>query len=489
MTKNKYSVYTALILILASVLTVGCSQDESEPAWTSGKSISVPMKMNASAPTFDGTATRSGYSWAEGSRIYFKFDAEGGGFAYGTGVYSAGNWTLTCREGSLVTGRDTHCQVWFFEGATATDVNVATLAPTTCTYVDTAAKYLFLSNEITVDASLKPEKVRLRFQGTSGTTLTLRGWEHNSTFTGADWTYTTSSADLSLTVGADGYTPYIYGGFANTKTYELEAEVGGTPYFRTFSATTLTAGKSHALNLPTAENISETKWHQQRIYSLGDAPLKLVRVDGGTFQMGSNDVAANDNRRPAHNVTLSTYYIGETEVTQALWEAVMGSNPSTYQSANNPVDNVSWDDCQTFITALNERTGLRFRLPTEAEWEFAARGGNKSQGYTYAGSNDISEVSWYVWSDIESSQPVASLKANELGLYDMSGNLVEWVADWMGSYGSSDVTNPTGPASGTEHVLRGGDWTHASSFHEVTFRTSSYPNSRNFIYGFRLCLK
>ena len=196
-----------------------------------------------------------------------------------------------------------------------------------------------------------------------------------------------------------------------------------------------------------------------------------------------------DNEKPAHQVTLTNdYYIGKYEVTQALWEAVMGYNHSNFKGDNLPVERVSWKDCQKFINKLNSITGKKFRLPTEAEWEYAARGGNRSRGYQYSGSNNISDVAWYNKNCKKKTHPVGSKQANELGIYDMSGNVWEWCQDLYGQYNSSSRVNPTGADRGAYPVIRGGSWknpamrSHSSSrgYSELTF---------NYDYiGFRLAL-
>jgi len=181
--------------------------------------------------------------------------------------------------------------------------------------------------------------------------------------------------------------------------------------------------------------------------------FKMVKVVGGTFQMGATEEHHGANEVPVHQVTLSDYCIGETEVTQELWQAVMGWNPSKdywNDSEMYPVQSVSWYDCQTFITELNKLTGKQFRLPTEAEWEFAARGGNLSQGYTYSGSNDINAVAWYRDNSKDRPHEVGAKAPNELGIYDMTGNVNEWCQDWAGDYSSSPQTNPTGPSENQE---------------------------------------
>ena len=207
---------------------------------------------------------------------------------------------------------------------------------------------------------------------------------------------------------------------------------------------------------------------------------------GATSEQGSD---AYDNEYPVHSVTLSDYYIGETEVTQELWEAVMGSKPSKFKGSQRPVVQVSWNDCQEFIKKLNQLTGKHFRLPTEAEWEYAARGGDRSQGYKYSGSNTIGNVAWYDDNSNSQTHNVKTKSPNELGIYDMTGNVWEWCQDWCGSYSSGSQTNPTGPSSGSNRVLRGGSWINFASGCRVSKRGSDSPGDRNYYYGFRVvCL-
>ena len=198
----------------------------------------------------------------------------------------------------------------------------------------------------------------------------------------------------------------------------------------------------------------------------------MVYVSSGTFTMGATSEQGSDQdgyEEPIHSVTLSSYYICKYEVTQALWRAVMGSNPSHFKGDNLPVECVSWDDCQTFINRLNSYTGRNFRLPTEAEWEFAARGGNYSRHYKFSGSNYIGDVAWYHGNSGNRTHPVGTKQANELGLYDMSGNVWEWCSDWYGSYNSYSQTDPIGPNSGSFRVMRGGCW-----FNDVRNCRSAY---------------
>ena len=235
------------------------------------------------------------------------------------------------------------------------------------------------------------------------------------------------------------------------------------------------------------------------VINVNGVSFKMMKVQGGTFTMGATPEQGTEepwnDEWPTHEVTVSSFCIGQTEVTQELWQAVMGTNPSYFTGdPKRPVEMASWDECQQFIATLNQLTGMNFRMPTEAEWEYAARGGNRSEGYKYAGSNDINETAW--WDDNagdgvgESSpdygtHPVALKKANELGLYDMSGNVWEWCQDWYGPYSQEAQINPTGPETGTEHLYRGGSWINYARNCRVSCRFHWVTNGVNYV-GLRL---
>lgn len=229
----------------------------------------------------------------------------------------------------------------------------------------------------------------------------------------------------------------------------------------------------------------------KQTFTVDKVSFRMVRVEGGTFKMGAmsdQDGEAKYDEKPAHQVTLSTYSIGETEVTQELWEAVMGSNPSEFKGAKRPVEHVSWKDCQNFIKKLNEKTKQNFRLPTEAEWEYAARGGSRSQGYKYSGSNSHSDVAWCTDNSKGKTHNVREKQSNELGLYDMSGNVFEWCQDWYGNYSRSSQTNPKGSGSGTDHVRRGGGWNRDAERCRSSSRSCSHPDVHTSFLGLRLAL-
>ena len=219
--------------------------------------------------------------------------------------------------------------------------------------------------------------------------------------------------------------------------------------------------------------------------------IDMVKVEAGTFMMGATSEMKDPDidEKPVHQVTLTNdYYMGKYEVTQALWEAVMGSNPSKYKGDNLPVESVSWNDCQEFISRLNSLTGRKFRLPTEAEWEYAARGGKKSRSYQYSGSSNISDVAWYDENCGSTTRAVGIKRPNELGIYDMSGNVWEWCHDWYSSYSSLSQMNPIGAISGACRVRRGGSWDNSVWYSRSSSRSYDTSDYSRINLGLRLAL-
>ena len=232
---------------------------------------------------------------------------------------------------------------------------------------------------------------------------------------------------------------------------------------------------THTITIPVKDGIS----------------IDMVRVEAGTFTMGATAEMEDPygDEKPTHQVTLTNdYYMGKYEVTQALWQAVMNSNPSYFKGDNLPVEQVSWDDCQEFLSKLNSITGKTFRLPTEAEWEYAARGGKKSRGYQYSGSNNLSDVAWYFDNSGSKTHAVGTKQPNELGIYDMSGNVWEWCQDWYETYSSSSQVNPTGANSGSCRVVRGVSWYNNARDCRLSLRGSNTPDFRSSNLGLRLVL-
>jgi len=223
----------------------------------------------------------------------------------------------------------------------------------------------------------------------------------------------------------------------------------------------------------------------------GNVEIEMVLVRGGTFMMGCSGRNAGNcekDEKPAHRVTVGDFYIGKYEVTQRQWTQVMGSNPSHFKGDDLPVGKVSWFDVQQFIERLNSATGKKYRLPTEAEWEFAARGGVKSNGFAFSGSNNPNDVARYKNNSGGKCHAVGGMGSNELGIYDMSGNVWEWVNDWSANYGSYDARDPAGPAGGSNRVLRGGSWPYDPHYCRVSYRNGSAPGNRGADVGFRLAV-
>ncbi len=272
--------------------------------------------------------------------------------------------------------------------------------------------------------------------------------------------------------------------------------------YEDYQTTISVSGSSHSYSFEMKKKAPVTSFTRSGdniIFTVKDISFTMVYVEGGTFTMGATSEQGKDaykDEKPTHSVTLSSYYMGETEVTQALWEAVMGS-PASYNGGwtseygvgnNYPAYRVSWEDCQTFINRLNSLTGQQFHLPTEAQWEYAARGGSKSRGYKYSGSSDVGSVAWYDGNGSSTTHPIKTKSPNELGLYDMSGNVWEWCSDWYGSYSSGSQTNPTGASSVSYRVFRGGSWFNNARNCRVSYRRYSAPSGRSYNIGLRLAL-
>ncbi len=319
-----------------------------------------------------------------------------------------------------------------------------------------------------------------------------------------DIAYRPIGSDIYLDGKKIGTTPSMYNDIL-VGNHTIEIKKSG--YTSETKTVTISEGQTASLQGSLKEIASATTANQNssslsgngETFTVNGVSFTMIPVAGGTFTMGATAEQGSDaynDEKPAHSVTLRSYMIGETEVTQALWQAVMGSNPSKFKGSNRPVEQVSWNDCQTFIDKLNSLTGKRFRLPTEAEWEYAARGGNKSKGYKYSGSNNIDDVAVYTKNSYDkgSSSPdygthaVKTKRPNELGIYDMSGNVWEWCSDWKGSYSSSSQTNPTGAASGTYRVYRGGSWFSSAGYCRSSYRNNDTPVIGNGNLGLRLVL-
>lgn len=253
----------------------------------------------------------------------------------------------------------------------------------------------------------------------------------------------------------------------------------------------LGVGKSQSISNRTLKNSNSNGSNIEYIENVLNLNMKMAYVEGGTFTMGATQEQsgnASNDELPTHSVQLDSYYMSVTEITQAQWQAVMGTNPSYFKGGNRPVENVTWHDAQAFCRELSNITGKTYLLPTEAQWEYAARGGKMSRQNKYSGSYAVDAVAWYDDNSGGTTHDVGTKRPNELGIYDMSGNVWEWCSDWYGSYSSTAQINPTGPSSGSTRVLRGGGWTLDAGYCRVANRDYGSPSSRNRINGFRVVL-
>ena len=386
-------------------------------------------------------------------------------------ITSNTSWTVTSSQG--------WCSVSPTSGSSngnvsvSVDENTSILERTaTITIRSEAGNLTIKVTQIGANPELELNKYDLSFTAARG----------NDTFTitsNTSW-LVTSNQDWCVLSSTSG---------SNNATVTVNVSENTSPDSRT--ATITVKADNLQQNIKVTQSGADVIDESTRTFAVNGVTFKMVRVDGGTFTMGGTWEQGDDaweDELPTHRVTLSTYYMGDTEVTQELWQAVMGNNPSYFSGGQRPVERVSWYDCQDFIDKLNTLTGRNFRLPTEAEWEFAARGGNKSQGYKYAGSNNIDNIAWYYENSAEMTHNVAQKSPNELGLYDMSGNVWEWCQDWYGSYSSSGQTNPTGPSSGTKRVHRGGSISLYPRGCRISYRADNPPSSTYTNLGFRLAL-
>ena len=292
---------------------------------------------------------------------------------------------------------------------------------------------------------------------------------------------------ITVTTDKEGDEIYVDGTFAGHS--PLDVSIG----YGTHTVKAIRNGKSVEKSFDVRENGGESSitFFGNQTITVKGVSFDMVYVEGGSFDMGATYEQVDnalDNEKPVHRVTLSGYYIGMYEVTQELWEAVMGSNPSYHAASQYPVESVSWNDCKEFVSRLSSLTGRTFRLPTEAEWEYAARGGNQSRHYKYSGSDNIGNVAWHAGNSGSSTHAVGTKSPNELGIYDMSGNVWEWCSDWYGDYSAGAQTNPQGPSSGSRRVLRGGSCYNSARYCRVSSRGNPIPEAFNSNYGLRLVL-
>ena len=344
--------------------------------------------------------------------------------------------------------------------------------------VESGATYVLTLKKPNTITERQTQKLRIKYSPTSASVLV-----DNKFVKG-----TNGIAETTLTVGQHSYIVACDGYESEEGTVKLKASAPSTIQITLLKESIVDNGISENNNQH-IEDINETTDNDRVAKLLEKLNDDMVYIEAVEFTMGATKEQkgeANSDEKPAHPVVLNCFYLCKYEVTQELWETVMGDNPSHFKGKNLPVENVSWDDCQKFIMKLNELTGKKYRLPTEAEWEYAARGGSNSMHYKYSGGNSLEYVSWYFHNSMDKTHTVGMMKPNELGLYDMSGNVWEWCQDWYGSYDKKTAYYPTGPIKAYNKVFRGGGYDNGETYCRCSYRNGTAPQNKFKNLGLRL---
>ena len=387
------------------------------------------MNFEGGVVGFDKTPTKANSAnWTDGDKIYIIF-YNGTTLVPGEATYSAaGGWNVSY-DGDLATGTGLKCEVRYFVNATFSSASLVSLNSETEIYEATNGSYEYNGSTLTVQASMTPKTGRIRFSGKSGEKVHLTGISTYTTYSPALNTFSSTKSMITTTVATTGYTPYIYGSLAESNK-KLGLVGSDFAFTRTCTDAVLKVGDSGYMAIP-SEN-SRNNWRSGLYVTVGSVEFKMIPVAGHTSGF---------------------FMIGETEVTKGLYNTIVNSSTS---NDLRPIASVSCRTFQSFITKLNYETNLTFSLPTKEQWQYAAKGGKLSQGYTYSGSNNPGDVAWYQGNSSGSVKQVKLLAPNELGIYDMSGNVGEFVSTTNGSY----------------NYILGGCYKSASSY--ITSSSSTY---------------
>lgn len=443
------------------------------------------------------TRAEGDFRFSPQNRLYLRMTA-GGNVVLGEATYreDTGNWTLTY-SGSLGGATQGTAEAVLLARVSDAFAHIVKIDYTTPVFEDKGASFTVDDAGITLSATLTPKTGRISFvhdlEPDRGRWFNrMAGLAYYDAFNLSDFKFSIKESVLQ-----DGFwffrqeqdnvdDEYFYGFFMTPENPYIMFYDSWSFFLKHFLPETLTPGQSGFVNTWDLGDDWDMYFGQDiwldGFNGSSSVNLRMRYVPAGTFRMGEESSA---DARPVHAVTLPHYYIGETEVTRAMWYNVMGE-PGDYANNPAPVSSRSYDDIQTFIAALNRKTDRRFRLPTEAEWEFAARGGILTYGYTYSGGNSLDKVA-----RMRNERVVGTLAANELGLFDMSGNIAELCSDWYGPYADAAAFNPTGPSSGTSRVVRGGDSYDGEDRFPVwaRARTSDYAGEACDEIGFRLVME
>ena len=423
-----------LLPLLFLLLLFSCSSDDEMQQPVQPTLHRVTLHLDGQLSGFQTTRSTS-YVWNDGAKLYLQL-YNGVNRIAGSAVYSGSDdiWLMEY-YGSVVYNQKTHCEVYYFENAVSETTTEVTLSPNTAIYLDTLATYFAQGGDLYLNTTLMPKTGRLRMKGMAGRSFSLHGLTYQKSYKLDENKFVQSNpVIIDQPIGDDGYSSYIYASFANPDERQLVVVTDDDYEFhRPVDDGFLKVGRSGAANMPTVEAHNGWKMYAPtEEFQVGNVSFKMIKVAPGTF-IEEYDVDVS----PKQKTIEKSYYLGETEVTQELWQAVMGNNPSKNQGSRQPVEMVSWQECLTFLANLSTLTGVPFRMPTQSEWQFAAKGGSKSQHYTYSGSNRIKDVAWYKGNSGGTTHDVKTKQPNELGFYDMSGNVFEFC-----KYLDSDLPDP-----------------------------------------------
>ena len=442
------------MLAMSIVLSVSCTSDDEmiSPAIERVPRYAV-MNLEGSLVPYDATTRATASDWEDGARIYLQFTV-GTKLVDGVATYSssAQEWTIEY-FGELTEGAETKCEAYYFENEGEASFTDVVLNEHTAIYIDKAAVYIFADNTLTVNAELKPMLGRIRFKGDAAQDYRFTGIKYYSNYNITTNSFATTSGKTFISsTGDEGYSEYYYGFFPdeNSKEIYFEDTENHVTYLKTLDDKALAVGRGGYLNIPTIDNRSGWTLHTYKEIAVSNVKFRMIRVlsKNGDGYVGSD----------------SHYYIGETEVTQELWKAIMGTsnNPSEHKGDKLPVENISQADLLSFIEKLSSKTGLTFSLPTPDQWKYAFYGACISKNYTYSGSNIADAVAWYTSNSNNTTHEVKTKQPNEIGIYDMSGNVSEYASNYHNYGGSYD----SGPLNSDQY----------SSYKQYSY------------IGFRLCL-
>ena len=408
--KNK--LVTVFVFIFGSIMVISCGSDEVLDAIAPNCPLEerIPnhatMVLDGSITAFDATRANDA-TWEHDDKIYLQFSV-GSSVVDGTATYDATTqeWNIQY-YGTLTNGTESKCEAYYFENAGESTRLTIHLNERTAIYVDKSASYWFEDRVLKVTANLTPMTGRIRFKGDGSESYRFSGMSFYNTYNITSNTFTSKVLDLhSSKTNTDGYSEYYYGFFADESNRYLcfDDFDNCLSYTRSLGEQALAVGRSGYLDIPTFDKSNGWSLFTFKDFNVSNVKFRMIRV-----------------------ITESSYYyVGETEVTQELWKIIMGTNPSTYKGNNMPVETIAYSEYEDFITKLNSKTGETFYIPSSSDWRFAAGGAGASKSFDYSGSNNIDDVAWYSGNSGNTPHPVKTKLPNEIGIYDMNGNVSEW---------------------------------------------------------------